>query len=182
MPRPSNIDLLPAEIRDALHELLRNPAITGTEVAMQVNTWLEALGSDLRVSKSGVNRYGQRMDKVGAKMQQSRQIAEMWIGKLGNAPQGQVGKLLNEFLRTMAFDAALEMSEGETPPAPKMIKDLSLAVKHLEDAASVNEKRDREIRRQANEEAAKIAEKVGTEQGLSTEAVQSIKNKILGIV
>jgi len=181
MPRKSSIDLLPDEIRDALHELLRDPAVGQVEAAQRVNALLAAEGHDQRVSKSAVNRYSQRMDAIGEKMRQSRQIAEMWIGKLGNQPQGQVGKLLNEFTRTMAFETALTMSEGEDPVPPKLLKELSLAIKHLEEAASVNEKREREIRKLAAEDAAAAAETVAKQQGLTREGVKAIKEQILGI-
>lgn len=181
MARKSSIDLLPDEIRDALHELLRDPKVSQLDATLRINELLEAEGVDQEVSKSAVNRYSQRMDAIGAKMRQSRQVAEMWIGKLGNQPQGQVGKLLNEFTRTMAFETALHMSEGEDPVPPKLLKELSLSIKHLEEAASVNEKREREIRKLAAEEAAGIAETVAKQQGMTRDGIQSIKNQILGI-
>lgn len=181
MARKSSIDLLPDEIRDALHALLRDPAVTQLEATKRVNALLDAEGSEVELSKSAVNRYSQRMDAIGDKMRQSRQIAEMWIGKLGNQPQGQVGKLLNEFTRTMAFETALHMSEGEDPVPPKLLKELSLSIKHLEEAASVNEKREREIRKQMAEEAAETAETVAKQQGLTREGVKAIKEQILGI-
>ncbi|MGB1239349.1 MAG: DUF3486 family protein [Pseudomonadales bacterium] len=181
MARKSSIDLLPEEIREALHALLRDPAVGQVETAQRVNALLEAEGSDTRISKSAVNRYSMRMDAIGARMRQSREIAQMWVGKLGNEPQGKVGQLLNEFTRTMAFETSLAMSEGDEPVPPKMLKELALAIKHLEDAASTNEKREREIRKQAAQEAADVAESVAKSQGLTREGVQSIKDMILGI-
>lgn len=182
MARQSSIDLLPGEIRQALNDLLRDPAVSQLEATNRLNQLLENEGKDdLKVSKSAVNRYSQRMDAIGAKMRQSREIAEMWIGKLGNQPQGQVGKLLNEFTRTMAFETALHLSEDDNPIPPKLLKELSLAIKHLEEAASVNEKREREIRRLATEEAADAAETVAKQQGLTREGVKAIKDEILGI-
>jgi hypothetical protein len=181
MARKSSIDLLPAEIRDALHELLRDPTVNQLEATQKVNALLEAEAHEIRLSKSAVNRYSQRMDAIGEKMRQSRQIADMWIGKLGNQPQGQVGKLLNEFTRTMAFETALHMSEGDDPIPPKLLKELSLAIKHLEEAASVNEKREREIRRQMAEEAATAVDEAAKQQGLTADSVAQIKAQILGI-
>lgn len=181
MARKSSIDLLPVEIREALHALLHDPAVGQVETALRVNELLAAEGSDQRISKSAVNRYSMRMDSIGAKMRQSREVAEMWIGKLGNQPQGQVGKLLNEFTRTMAFETSLSLSEGEDPVPPKMLKDLAMAIKHLEEAASVNEKRVREIRKLAAEEAADIVETAAKSQGLTRDGVQAIKEQILGI-
>ena len=181
MARKSSIDMLPDEIREALHALLRDPAVGQLEAAQRVNALLEAEGHDQRVSKSAVNRYSMRMEKIGTKIRESRQVAEMWIGKLGNAPQGEVGKLLNEFVRTMIFETSSEMMAGNEPAHPKMLKELALSIKHLEDATTVNEKRAREIRKEAAEDAAQAAEKVAKSQGLTREGVQALKNEILGI-
>ena len=181
MARKSSIALLPKDIRDALHALLHDPAVGQVETAQRVNALLEAEGHETRVSKSAVNRYSMRMDKIGAKMRQSREIADMWIGKLGSQPQGQVGKLLNEFTRTMAFETALSLSESEDPLPPKMLKDLALAIKHLEEAATVNDKREAEIRKQATVDAADAVESVAKAQGLTREGVKAIKEQILGI-
>lgn len=180
MPRRSSIQQLPADILADLHELLRDPAVTQLQAAQRINARLIDLGSDQRVSKSAVNRYSIRMEEVGKKIQQSRQIADMWIGRLGHQPQGEVGKLLNEFTRTIAFDTALSLSEESEPVPPKLLKELALAVKHLEEAASVNMKREQEIRRAAAEEAASVAEKEARAQGLSQAGVAEIKRKILG--
>lgn len=181
MARLSSIDRLPNEIRDALQALLRDPAVSQLEATQRVNFLLEEELSDIRVSKSAVNRYSQRMEDAGKKIRESRQIAEMWIGKLGNEPQGQVGKLLNEFTRTMAFDTALKMSEGEDVVEPKLLKELSLAIKHLEQAATVNEKREREIRKQYAEEAANaVTDELHGQDGMSEQLEDRIRGILLG--
>ncbi len=179
--RPSSIDKLPPAFRDTLNDLLRDPRVSQIEAAEQLNAMLADNDLPERVSKSAVNRYAMRMEEVGAKLRQSREIADMWVGKLGNEPQGKVGKLLNEMIRTMAFDAALSMQDGDEPPDPKLLKELSLSIKHLEDAASVNEKREREIRKQAAESAAETADQALRRQGMSRDTIQSIKQQILGI-
>ncbi|WP_244913019.1 DUF3486 family protein [Methylophaga nitratireducenticrescens] len=115
MARASTIDKLPADILEQLQTLLRDPRVTQIDATQSINEALQHEGYDITVSKSAVNRYSMKMEDVGAKLQQSREMAQMWIGKLGAAPQGQVGKLINEIIRTMAFDTAMHMSEGEDP-------------------------------------------------------------------
>ncbi len=163
MPRPSTIKALPPDILERLQELLRDPRVSQLEVTARINDLLAAEGYDLRVSKSAVNRYAVQMEEVGAKLRQSREIAAMWIGKLGAAPQGQVGHLLNEIVRNMAFDAAMRLAEGEEPVHPKLIKELALAVARLEIAASSSVKRESEIRRQERERLAESVDAVGEE-------------------
>lgn len=190
MPRPSTIDRLPPDILEQLQALLRDPRVTQLEATAKINAILEADGHPERVSKSAVNRYAMRMAEVGAKLRQSREVAEMWIGKLGAAPQGQIGHLINEILRTLAFDLTLKLQEGDLTPESmpeviEMLKSLSLSVVRLEQAATANVKREEEIRKQARaraaEEAAAVAEKSLATQGMSRESIAAIKREILGI-
>lgn len=153
----STIDRLPPDILEGLQALLRDSRVTQLEATQRINEILEAEGHPERLSKSAVNRYALRMNEVGAKLRQSREVAQMWIGKLGAEPQGEVGKLLNEMVRTLAFEATMKMAEGENPIEPKMLKDMAIAIERLERAASENTKREEEIRNAAREEAKKAA-------------------------
>ena len=141
----SSIDRLPDDIREQLQALLRDPRVTQLEATGRINAILAEQDQTL-LSKSAVNRYALRMDKIGARIRQSREVAQMWIGKLGAEPQGEVGKLLNEMVRNLAFEATTEMLDGEAPVEPKMLKDLAIAIERLERAASENSKREQQIR------------------------------------
>jgi len=177
----STIDRLPDDIRTQLQELLRDPRVTQLEAARQINAILEAEGHPDRVSKSAVNRYAVKMEAVGAKLRQSRDVAKMWIGRLGAAPQGEVGKLLNEMVRTLAFEATMAMAEGEAPIEPKMLKDMAIAIERLEKASSENVKREEEIRKRALSEAADVVEETARQQGLDKEQAQFWREQVLGI-
>ncbi len=172
--RQSSIDRLPEDIRTKLQELLRDPRVTQLEAVRQINEILEQDGL-AKLSKSAVNRYSLRMDKVGEKLRQSREVAKMWIGKLGAEPQGEVGKLLNEMVRTLAFETTMQMTEGGEPVEPKMLKDMSIAIERLEKAASENVKREEEIRKQAQKEAMEAIEETGKDKVLTAERIQEIK-------
>ncbi|RMG56316.1 MAG: DUF3486 family protein [Gammaproteobacteria bacterium] len=186
MSRPSTIDLLPTEVRDALHGWLRDPSITQAEAAKRANALLEELGIEARLSKSALNRYAIKMNEVGERLRQSRQVAEMWIAKLGAAPQGQVGNLVNEILRTLAFDLSITMQRGdidpeEAPAVARMLKDMAVAMEKLERAASENVKRTEEIKRAEREAAAEKAARVASRGGMSRETVEAIRAEILGV-
>lgn len=190
MARASTIDRLPPDILESLQALLRDPRVTQLDVTARINALLEEKGIEDRVSKSAVNRYAVRMNEAGEKLRQSRAVAEMWIGKLGAAPQGQIGHLVNEILRTLAFDLTLKLSEGELdaesmPGVIDMLKQLSLSVVRLEAASTANVKREEEVRKQARaratEEAAAVAEKSLATQGMSRDSIAAIKREILGI-
>jgi len=177
----SSIDLLPDDIRTKLQELLRDPRVTQLDATRRINEILEGEGHAERLSKSAVNRYFLKMEEVGKKLKQSREIAQMWIGRLGAEPQGEVGKLLNEMVRTLAFEATMNMAEGEEPVQPRMLKDLSIAIERLERAATTNIKREEEIRKRALEEAADVVEETAIQLGNDEEQVRYFREKLLGV-
>lgn len=176
----NSIKSLPPPLLEQLQEWLRDPAITQLEATERLNALLEEIGEPPR-SKSAVNRYAMKMSEVGAKIQQSREIADMWIAKFGNAPQGKVGALLNELVRNLAFETALHMSEDEEPADPGALKELAQAIEKLERASTINEKRQLEIEKAVLEKAAEQTERAVVQAGLSADTAQQIKRQILGI-
>lgn len=185
MSRPSTIDTLPSDVRERLHAWLRDPGITQTEATARTNALLAELDMPERVSRSGVNRYSQRMEEVGKRLRESRQVAEMWIAKLGAQPQGQVGHLVNEIVRTMAFEVSMTIQEGEInadslPGVTKVMKDLALTMQRLEKAASDNVKRDDEIRRQERERVAdEVDEAAKSYNGLDRDFAAFLREQVL---
>lgn len=181
--RQSSIERLPADILEKFQELLRDPRVTQLQATAKINKILEAEGHEERLSKSAVNRYDQKMRKAGDKLVQSREIASMWIGKLGAAPQGQVGNLVNEVLRTLAFDLSLKLQDSELneetiPVVIGQMKGLSLAVQRLEKSSSLNVAREKEIRAQERETA--LGEVVKTLEHIAPrETVKKIREQYL---
>lgn len=160
MPKPSTIDILPPEIKAQLQAWLQDPRITQLEATERANSLLELAGHPERVTKSAVNRYAVRMEEVGAKLRQSREVAQMYISHVGAAPQGQTGLLINEMLRSMAFELSLKLQDNELDDKETMsatisqIKNLALTMQRLEQSATINVKREGEIKKAALQEAA----------------------------
>lgn len=187
--RQSSIDRLPADILEKLQELLRDSRCTQLDATMRINEILEAEGHPERVSKSAVNRYDMEMRKVGEKLRQSREVAEMWIGKLGADPKGKLGSLINETLRTVAFDITLKLQAGELteeslPGVIGQLKGLALAAQRLEAGATLNVKREAEIRKQERdrlkEETLKVVDAAGDGK-MSPEMLKAEIMKVYGI-
>lgn len=186
MGQVSKIDKLPEEYREQLNAMLHDPRVNQVTIAPKINAILEADGLPDRISKSGVNRHKIKLDRIGKKMRESRVLADMWIDRWGAAPQGKVGHLINESLRALALDMSIQLHEGEitaqtAPATVKMLKGLALTMQRLEKAASDNVKREKEIRKDALEEAARTLDSEAKQRGLSDEAAEQIKAKILGI-
>ncbi len=185
MARPSSIDLLPESVRESLHAWLRDPGISQGEATARTNALLEELGIGQSISRQAVNRYDLKMRDVGAKLQQSREIAKMWIAKLGAQPQGQVGQLINEMLRTLALDVTLAAQSGELDPedAPevaKMLKNMAIAMERLEKAASENVKREEEIKKAALKDAADRVDSAVKQRGMTPEDAAFWREQVLG--
>lgn len=195
MPRPNTIDLLPADIRERVNAWLNDVSVTQLEAVARTNALVDAInemrpdGEQLpNISKSGMNRYAQRMGKIGEKMRQTRQISEQIIGQLGNAPAGEVGKLINESIRTIVFDAVTGLAESDDPVSPGVINKLALAAKRLEEATTINERREKQIRdEQQRADAQRLAEleradaKTG-KRTLDPETLRRIRQEVYGIV
>lgn len=196
----SSIDLLPDAVRLQLQELLADRRVTQLETVRRINNILAALsasgelpgGAPESLSKSALNRYAVRMEEVGSKIRQSREMAEMWIGKFGAAPQGQVGLLITETLRTLAYELTMKIQDADIDDPETLaatidqLKALALAVQRLEQSTSINVKREGEIRKQAHEAALKLAASaavtaVKSIRGATDAQIEQIRADILGV-
>ncbi|MCD2528288.1 DUF3486 family protein [Providencia huaxiensis] len=181
--RPSKIDLLPEAIRDQLHALLRDKRHTQEDIRAAVNELIDDAGlpDDLKISRTGLNRYASRMETLGAKIREGREIADVWVSRLGSAPTSDIGKLLQEFVKSLAFETTMSLSEKEDVVEPKALAQLALVAARIEQAAMMSTKREKEIRAAFAAEAATEAEKLVKQAGLTQEAAANIKQFILGI-
>lgn len=185
--RKSKIDLLPDEIRQTLNAFIRSGNMTQKDIRLAVNEMIDDAGlpEDVKISRTGFNRYAKRMEEMGQRLKQSREVAEVWTTKLGEAPTSDVGKLLQEFVRTMAFETSMTMMEnaaedGEVIP-PKALAQLALVIQRIEQASMVSHKVEKEIRKAFAEEVVEKTEQVAKKAGLTSDTVKMLKAELLGI-
>ncbi|MFA0113769.1 DUF3486 family protein [Vibrio sp. 10N.261.46.E11] len=183
----SKIELLPQEIREALNLWLRNGDMTQQDVLGAIHEMIDEAGlpKEAKPSYTSLNRYARRMEDMGARLRQSREVAEVWTTKLGEAPTSDVGKLLQEFVRTMAFETSMTMMESaaekdEVIP-PKALAQLALVIQRIEQASMVSHKVEKEIRAAFAAEVADATEAIVKQAGVTAETIQDIKKGILGI-
>src|SRR3569832_464552 len=112
MPRPSTIEQHPPDILEQLQELLRDPRVTQMEATARINAILADQEVE-PVSKSAEKRNAERKKQDRTKQHESRAVADMWIAKVGATPQGQLGHLINEMLRPLAFGVTHKLQAGE---------------------------------------------------------------------
>ncbi|HEG4440079.1 TPA: DUF3486 family protein [Vibrio cholerae] len=185
--RKSKVNLLPEEIRQTLNAFIRSGNMTQTDILAEINQMVDEAGlpDDAKLSRSGFNRYAKKMEEMGQRMRQAREVAEVWTAKLGDAPVSDVGKLLQEFVRTMAFETSMRMmeeaEENQEVIPPKALNQLALVSQRIEQAAMTSQKVEREIRAAFAAEAADKAEKIVKQAGVSAATAEDIKKQILGI-
>ena len=171
--RDSTVDRLPDDLRGMLDAWLRDTSITHAQAADKLNEYLAARGETARISRTAVGRYDRRMRRIGERLRESRQIADAWIDKLGAAPEGRMGLLLNEILRTLAFEISIKLHEGKLteeslPQVIEQLKKLSKTVESVERTAFEQARRRKEIERRAAENLANEVEKRADGSGAVT--------------
>jgi hypothetical protein len=183
MGRKSSVDRLPQHLRARLLELLQNPAVTQEEIADAINS--EA-GEPL-ISRKVVNRYAQRMKRFAEKNRQAQQIADAYVEKYGTENRVKLGKVVNEQMRLAVFDLIDQVEEMQADPESTVkdiagvLSSLARSIRDLETAEKLNAERTEAIRKAALAEAAETVETTAKASGLSAQAVDTIKQKILGL-
>jgi hypothetical protein len=133
-----------------------------------------------KVKRSPLGRYKRDFDELGKKMREAREVAAVWAEKLGSEPQGDIGKVVMELLRTIAFDATLDLHENSIDGVnPKDLNALALAVHRLETAGRHSLEREKAQRKAALDEAARNAGAAAKEAGISEEAIKLIRDRIM---
>ena len=186
--RPSKVDLLPENIRDQLHEMLRQKSITQQEILDSINDLIsdEGLPDDLKLSRSGLNRYATQVEQVGASLRQMREATAALTAQLGDKPTGEVTKLILEMGRGQLFKLFMAQTKAQAadPEAEVdvgMLKEAMLAAQRLESTAMQSHKREKEIRQAFAEEVAAKTEQIVTQAGLTKDTAAQIRREILGI-
>lgn len=179
----SSIARLPLPIKKAIDDAMKTGRFTLDELRRAI---MAEFGAGAAPSRSALGRYSQRFEEIGKRMRESREVAQVWADRLGQEPQGDIGKLVMDLLRTMAFDATLAMSEddedGQAKPInPKEINALALAIHRLETAGRHNIEREEKLRKAALEAAAVVAVSAAKKKGMTPEMQDLIKREILGI-
>ena len=180
--RASKVDLLPPNIKTTLTMMLRDKQYSQAEILEEINNIIADSGLDesMQLTKTGLNRFASKMERIGKKIREAREVAEVWTKQLGEAPQSDIGKLLMEAVKTMAFDLTLNADEAVAND-PKFLNQLALIANRIEQAQSISEERERKVRKEVAQQAAETAEKVVMQAGLSADTVAQIKQQILGI-
>ena len=180
MARTPKIRRWPQALKDKLDELVR----AGSTIE-EILTALRAIGAP-DISRATVGRFKQRAEANFARYREAQEIAGAWVTKLGAEPGSDVGRLLQELLKTLAFQTMSNMGDGGEDVEAK---DLMFLAKTLNDLSSAQKKSvdtEAQLRKAADAEmqkraaaAADVAVKEAKKAGLSAETTECMRNILL---
>jgi hypothetical protein len=183
MPRPSTVDRLPPEIREAIGRL-REHGKTIDEILDHLR------GMEVDISRSALGRHVKGMAAMGERLRRSRAMAEGLARQLGETPGDKMARvnieLLHSFLNDTLAEADEEGSAGEAVLRnPKAAAAMASAIEKLTKASRQNQDFVERIEARASEAArrgaAAAAEGAAKEAGLSAATIETITRSILGV-
>lgn len=179
MARKSSIDQLPDTLRDAINTLLRAGRYTLDDILSKL---AELNDGAVPVSRSALGRYAQRAEEQMKRYREAQEVARVWVDKLDSEPDGDVARLLPEMLRSVAFQTLGSIGDREESADAQEVMFLAKAMKDLASADKLTQERILMIRQEVAKRAATEAVKQAKASGLSDEAADLIRQKILGVV
>lgn len=177
MGRKSSLRRLPPEILQEVNRLLSEGRFTLAEILEH----LRGMGVET-VSRSALGRQKQKIDKIAAKLRQSREMTEALVKEIGpSVVEGQQGRLLVQTLRDLVFDhLAARVEEGDVDD-PKALMALARTLKDMAQANRLDQDFEAKVRERVQKETVRAVEDATREAGLSAETVEAIKSRILGV-
>lgn len=192
--RPSSIDRLDPEIREAIGRLRE-----GGRTLDEILAHLRAL--EVSVSRSALGRHVRGLEKAGERLRRTRAIAEALVPRLGDGGENRVARLNIELMHGAINGIVMRAAEaeeaegggagedGEDRPAPTMeakeAMELSKGLLALAQAQKIDAeflaKVEERAAARAREAAAKEVERVGKERGIGRDTLDAIKAGIFGV-
>ncbi|WP_374569674.1 phage protein Gp27 family protein [Phenylobacterium sp.] len=180
--KPSSIDRLPQEVRDAIAALRRN----GRTID-EILDHLQRL--DVEVSRSALGRHVKSLAEIGESMRRAETMARFIVDKFGEDADERVGRanmriLQGALLEILTEDRVDEDGNPITLTAGEA-KELSLSLQRLVSAQRMDAERQlrlkAEARAEAVREAAKAVDTLGKRLGWSADTAQTVRAQILGV-
>ena len=97
MAKRSSITQLDPRVREAVDAAIREGRATIDDLVVLIGSY------GATASRSSVGRYVKNATAQLNRYREAQEVAKVWIGKLADDPQSDVGRLLAEMLRTVAF-------------------------------------------------------------------------------
>jgi hypothetical protein len=137
------------------------------------------------VSRSAVHRYSQGFEDSLKKYREAQRVAGDWIAQFNSNPDGDVGRLLAEMLKALAFQTMAAANEDEEKVSALELSRLARAVKALTDTDRV--KADMQASMAARvkgalDQAVAGAEAEAKDGRIPAAALKRIREEVYGVV
>ncbi|HAE37848.1 MAG TPA: terminase [Candidatus Riflebacteria bacterium] len=171
MPARSSIVTLPPEVKEWLDKSLVDGNFSGYEALAEA---IQAKGYS--ISKSSLHRYGKNFEDTLAAVKMATEQAKVLV----DACPDEQGNLNDALIRLVQQKAFQVLNKLDAEKCDLDLDDLGHMISSLSKASTTVKKYAADVKKRTIE-AAKDVEAVAKKGGLTDEAVQAIRSKILGI-
>lgn len=172
--RPSSITQLDPAIKEAVDTAIREGRLTIDQIVHLI----EREGGD--ASRSAVGRYVKNAKERMEDYRQATQMAAVWVDKIGKEPEGDIGRMVLEMLRLVAFKSIGDLEQV----APEDLMFLGKAMKDIAGADKLIVDRELQVRKLIAARAEKVAGEIAKEAkklGATPETIQTWREKVMGV-
>ena len=175
MGQKSTIARLDPRLKEAVDRAVREGRATIDEIVARSSLW------EARSLARRVGRYVQSGARTMERYREAQEVASVWVRKMEETPDGDVGRLNAELLRTVAFQVLSALGDNDAEVKPNEIMLLARAIKDLASADKTSTDRELRVRREVAQKAAQQAVSAARKGGLSSEQAEDIRREILRI-
>ncbi len=156
MSRRSSVLKLPRKRREKLDAMV----IEGNRSNQELVAHARAKGAP--VSRHSMYRYVRGLRQKVERYREAQEIAAVWVARIGKEPQGDVGRLLLEMLRMVAFRQLADMGDRKSKETarPAEIAVLAKAIREMEATAKIVTERDDALREKLRTDVDRKAEQM----------------------
>lgn len=181
MAGKSSIQRLPPVVKAYIQKLLREDRMTLDDMLADIRS---RFPNEKAPSRSALGRFKQGFEELTEKARQQREMAEAFVGALGEDASDKTGVLLVEAVSTLAYQAALGAHEKDEVTI-KEVTDLARAAKATMEARTLSVKERQAIERAAQErlvrEQQSKLDDLGKTGALTPETLQRIRQEVYGL-
>lgn len=181
MAGKSSIQRLPPMVKTYIQKLLREDRMTLDDMLADIRS---RFPNEKPPSRSALGRFKQGFEELTEKARQQREMAEAFVGALGEDASDKTGVLLVEAVSTLAYQAALGAHEKDEVTI-KEVTDLARAAKATMEARTLSVKERQAIEKAAQErlvrEQQSKLDDLGKTGALTPETLQRIRQEVYGL-
>ncbi len=147
----------------------------------EIVVMIHAMGAE--ASRSAVGRYVKNTAAMLARYKKFQEVAKVWIGKINDEPDSDIGRLAAEVLRMVAVQVGQQLGEQEADQVKPMdVMLLSKALDHLSRAGKTDVDRLIKIREKLGARLRELEGKAERGGRVTLEDLKQVREMAYGVV